>query len=205
VSELIQFEGRTVAVIAPEDLEDLEAELILLRTELAEREKEVAHLRSTLTGRPSAELHEAALAEKDAEIERLKDAGVGYSQQTVDALQADIKRLAFWEDESLRLSNEIVAERGDKAELQETYRAKNVALRDELDRTYGLLNAERQRAEEFRGQLEFAVTALNKERQRSRLPEALVNRLRSLNIMCSWDWIDQLRDDILTAVEGAKP
>lgn len=34
--DLIQFDGRTVAVVAPEDLEELEATAARLRTELAE-------------------------------------------------------------------------------------------------------------------------------------------------------------------------
>lgn len=70
MTQLIQFEGCTVAVIAPEDLEALETELAALRAELecaksAQRqaESEVAHLQAERA------ISERALRARVAELE----------------------------------------------------------------------------------------------------------------------------------------
>ncbi len=48
------------------------AVLITLAAEVRRQHAQIEYMRQTTTGRVSAELHEAALAEKDAEIERLR-------------------------------------------------------------------------------------------------------------------------------------
>lgn len=91
MSQLIQFEGETVAVIAPEDLEEMEEELATLRARVKELEAHIASGKTHMHGLDvCAYCAEGDLARKDAPKHEALVKAVRRDKEMSDAIWEDI-------------------------------------------------------------------------------------------------------------------